>query len=215
MALNLIDRLLTVVVTATLTSAAWVVVGGSYVLPGRAAVQSGPTSLTSSPAQTAAAAPMGAAAVPATSSSLLIPVAGIRPDQLTDTFTAARAGGQRVHDAIDIMAPAGTAVLAAAPGTVEKLFLSKDGGNTIYLRSTDRRTIHYYAHLRDYAPGLKEGQTVEQGQRLGSVGSTGNANPAAPHLHFAILQTTPDAHWWEPTTAMNPYPLLRQAHSER
>jgi murein DD-endopeptidase MepM/ murein hydrolase activator NlpD len=127
---------------------------------------------------------------------------------LVDTFTQARAGGQRVHDAIDIMAPAGAAVVAAGPGTVEKLFLSKDGGNAIYLRSPDRRTIHYYAHLQDYAAGLHEGQVVRQGEALGRVGSTGNANPAAPHLHFAIMATRPEAHWYDPSTAVNPYPLL-------
>ena len=108
------------------------------------------------------------------------------------------------------MAAAGTPVVAAAPGTVERLFQSDAGGNTIYVRSQDRQTIHYYAHLQDYAPGLREGQSVQRGQRLGSVGSSGNADPAAPHLHFAIMRTTPDAEWWEPATAVNPYPLLRR-----
>jgi murein DD-endopeptidase MepM/ murein hydrolase activator NlpD len=107
------------------------------------------------------------------------------------------------------MAPAGTPVVAADAGTVEKLFLSEAGGNTIYVRSTDRRTIHYYAHLQAYAAGLAEGQPVRRGQRLGTVGSTGNADPAAPHLHFAILRIAPEAHWWEPTTAIDPFPLLR------
>ena len=141
---------------------------------------------------------------------LVIPVSGVAAGQLVDTFTQARAGGTRVHDAIDIMAPEGTPVVSAAPGKLEKLFLSKDGGNTAYVRSTDGRTIYYYAHLRDYAPGLSENQTIAAGQRLGSVGYTGNADPAAPHLHFAILQTTPQAKWYDKTVAINPYPLLRR-----
>ena len=139
---------------------------------------------------------------------LAIPVAGVKPDQLVDTFTQARAGGGRVHDAIDIMAPHGTPVLAAAPGTVEKLFLSKGGGGiTAYVRSDDSRWIYYYAHLRDYAPGLAEGQKLPRGARLGTVGSTGNANPQGPHLHFAIHRMQPGESWHE-GAPVNPYPLL-------
>ena len=139
---------------------------------------------------------------------LIIPVQGVRASQLTDTFSQARENGARVHDAIDIMAPRGTPVLAAAAGTIEKLFLSNAGGLTIYQRSRDRRTIYYYAHLDGYAPGLTEGQAVRAGQLIGTVGFSGNANPLAPHLHFAILQTVPEARWYQPSVAINPYPLL-------
>ena len=139
---------------------------------------------------------------------LAIPVAGVSASQLSDTFDDARGGGDRTHEALDIMAPAGTPVLAAGAGTVEKLFRSDAGGNTVYVRSADRRMIHYYAHLQDYAPGLQEGRQVSRGERLGSVGSSGNADPAAPHLHFAILRTTAEAEWWEPATPVNPFPLL-------
>ena len=139
---------------------------------------------------------------------LAIPVAGVKPSQLTDTFTQARAGGARVHDAIDIMADRGTPVVAAAPGTVEKLFFSDGGGGiTVYVRSADKRWIYYYAHLLDYAPGLAEGQQVKRGTPLGRVGSTGNANPEGPHLHFAIHRMQPGEGWWE-GSAINPYPLL-------
>ena len=139
---------------------------------------------------------------------LAIPVAGVKPDQLTDTFTQARAGGARRHDAIDVMAPEGTPVIAAAPGTVEKLFFSQGGGgNTIYVRSPDQRWTYYYAHLSAYAPGLAEGQQVRRGQVIARVGHTGDANVAGPHLHFAINQMAPGERWWQ-GTPINPYPLL-------
>ena len=140
--------------------------------------------------------------------SLVIPVQGVAPRQLTDTFTQARDSGARVHDAIDIMAPRGTPVLAAAAGTIEALHLSAAGGLTIYLRCDDRRFVLYYAHLDGYAAGLAAGQHVSQGQVIGTVGFTGNASETAPHLHFAVQQTTAAAKWYEPSTAVNPYPLL-------
>jgi murein DD-endopeptidase MepM/ murein hydrolase activator NlpD len=139
---------------------------------------------------------------------LAIPVVGVKPDQLTDTFTQARAGGARRHDAIDVMAPEGTPVIAAAPGTVEKLFFSNGGGgNTIYVRSPDQRWTYYYAHLSAYAPGLAEGQQVKRGQVIARVGHTGDASAAGPHLHFAINQMAPGERWWQ-GTPINPYPLL-------
>jgi peptidoglycan LD-endopeptidase LytH len=141
-------------------------------------------------------------------SGLAIPVAGIRPEQLADTYSQARAGGARVHDAIDIMAPRGTPVIAAAEGTVEKLYFSNGGGGiTAYVRSPDRAWVYYYAHLEGYAPGLAEGRQVRRGDPIGFVGSTGNANPAGPHLHFAIARTNPGDRWWQ-GAPINPYPLL-------
>jgi peptidoglycan LD-endopeptidase LytH len=139
---------------------------------------------------------------------LAIPVVGVRTRDLMDTFTQARAGGARVHDAIDIMAPIGRPVISAAPGRVEKLFFSRGGGgNTVYVRSSDGRWMYYYAHLSAYAPGLHEGQRLLRGAPVGYVGATGNANPAGPHLHFAILRMQPGERWWQ-GTAINPYPLL-------
>lgn len=141
-------------------------------------------------------------------SGLAIPVAGIRPEQLSDTYSQARAGGARIHDAIDIMAPRGTPVVAAAEGTVEKLFFSNGGGGiTAYVRSPDRAWIYYYAHLDGYAPGLSEGQQVHRGDPIGFVGSTGNASPDGPHLHFAISRMGPADRWWQ-GIPINPYPLL-------
>jgi len=139
---------------------------------------------------------------------LAIPVAGIKADRLTDTYTQARAGGARRHDAIDIMADEGTPVIAAADGTLEKLFYSDGGGGlTAYVRSGDGRWSYYYAHLQGYAPGLKEGQQIKRGQPIGRVGHTGNANPQGPHLHFAINRMQQGEHWWQ-GSPINPYPLL-------
>jgi murein DD-endopeptidase MepM/ murein hydrolase activator NlpD len=199
--LDLADRLLTIVVTATLTSAAWIVVGSTD-------LDRTDQSPASRPAESRPAAPSAAApASAAVSGPLLIPVAGVSAAQLSDTFDDAR-GGERRHEALDIAAPAGTPVIAAAEGRIEKLFLSDDGGNTVYVRSPDGRTLYYYAHLQAYASGLEEGEAVARGQQLGTVGSSGNADPAAPHLHFAILRTTPGAEWWQAATPVNPYPLL-------
>lgn len=145
----------------------------------------------------------------ATPSGLIVPVSGIASNQLLDTFTDAR-GSDRVHDAIDIMAPRGTPVLAVADGEVEKLFTSEGGGGlTIYQFEPSGRYAYYYAHLDRYAADLKEGQALKQGDVIGYVGSTGNASPDAPHLHFAIFVLGADKRWWD-GTAINPYPLLRQ-----
>ena len=139
---------------------------------------------------------------------LAIPVVGVKPGELADTYTQARAGGARRHDAIDIMAPTGRPVVAAAPGRVEKIFFSQGGGgNSVYVRSDDGRWIYYYAHLSAYAPGLREGQHLLRGAPVGFVGATGNANPAGPHLHFAINRMEPGEKWYQ-GTPINPYPLL-------
>jgi murein DD-endopeptidase MepM/ murein hydrolase activator NlpD len=144
--------------------------------------------------------------VQVTPSGLAIPVVGIKADALTDTYDAARGQGRR-HDAIDIMADEGAPVIAAADGTIEKLFNSVRGGITIYERSPDQKWVYYYAHLSAYAPGLAEGQQVKRGQVIGRVGHTGDASAAGPHLHFAINSMAPGERWWN-GTAINPYPLL-------
>lgn len=198
---------LTAVVTAVLTSMFWLWFYSSAVPQGRE-----PDGKVTASGDVATVKP-GAASVAIAESvevgpaGLAIPVAGVKADKLVDTFTAARAGGARRHDAIDIMAAEGTPVLAAADGRVEKLFNSVRGGITIYVRSPDRRWTYYYAHLLRYAPGLSENQQVRRGQLLGFVGHTGDASPDGPHLHFAINQMQPNEKWWhgEP---VNPYPLL-------
>ena len=158
--------------------------------------------------------PVAPERVPASSPGdvLLLPVQGIDLADIHDTFGDAR-GSERRHEALDIMAPAGTPVLAVADGTIEKLFTSDAGGLTIYQFEPSGRFSYYYAHLQTYAPGLVESAQVKRGDVLGTVGSTGNADPAAPHLHFAIFRLTPAREWWtgEP---VNPYPLLRGSRGE-
>ncbi len=156
----------------------------------------------------AAVAPQSASAI-AAPSGLVIPVSSVRADQLQDTFTDARGAG-RVHDAIDIMAATGTPVVAVADGSIEKLFTSAAGGLTIYQFEPSGRYAYYYAHLDRYAPGIVEKKTVRQGDVIGYVGSTGNADPAAPHLHFAIFALGAERQWWK-GDAINPYPVLRAA----
>ncbi len=136
---------------------------------------------------------------------LVIPVQGVRPEQLTDTWGQSRAGGAREHHAIDILAAKGTPVVAAASGTVEKVFESAAGGHTLYVRTRDGATVHYYAHLDSYLVG--EGQGVRQGQPIATVGDSGNAAGGAPHLHFEIKTMQPGERWWQGTD-VNPYPLL-------
>jgi murein DD-endopeptidase MepM/ murein hydrolase activator NlpD len=154
-----------------------------------------------------APAPTMSAAPAQTSSGLVIPVAGVRPEQLTDTWGQSRGGGMREHHAIDIMASRGTPVIAAAPGRVEKIFESDNGGHTVYVRSPDGSTVYYYAHLDAYRPGLAEGQQVKTGDVIATVGSTGDASPDAPHLHFEIKRMAPGEGWWQ-GQEINPFPLL-------
>ena len=145
--------------------------------------------------------------------NLVLPVQGIRPEQLQNTFDDARGGG-RVHEAIDIMAPRNTPVLAVEDGKVAKLFTSKQGGLTIYQFDPTETYAYYYAHLERYADGLKEGMTVRRGQVVGYVGISGNASPEGPHLHFAIFRLTPEKRWWE-GAPVNPFPVLGGRDAER
>lgn len=140
---------------------------------------------------------------------LLIPVQGKVAADLTDTFADSRRVGEP-HEAIDIMAAEGTPVLAVADGHVEKLFDSRLGGVTLYQFEPTGQYAYYYAHLQRYADGIAEKQAIRRGQVIGHVGSTGNADPAAPHLHFAVFRLGPERRWWQ-GTAINPYPLLVNA----
>jgi murein DD-endopeptidase MepM/ murein hydrolase activator NlpD len=137
---------------------------------------------------------------------LLIPVAGVKASALKDTFNDAR-GSERRHEAIDIQAPQGTQVFAVADGKIAKLFNSKPGGLTVYQFDTSERFAYYYAHLDRYAADLKEGMTLKRGDLVGYVGTSGNADPNTPHLHFATFELGPQKQWWK-GSPINPYPLL-------
>ena len=213
--------LVTAVVTALVVSLFWIV---SYSLA--LGTEPAPAINPADPAWAPVAAPVVASSVPVPAggtsaaptrvlpvrvdpiiqpSGLAIPVAGIQPRQLYDSYADAR-GTERSHNAIDIMAPEGTPVIAAADGIVEKLFLSQGGGGiTIYVRTDDNRFVHYYAHLAAYAPGLREGQRVRRGDVIATVGMTGNAQ--SPHLHFAIHRMQAGERWHQ-GEPLNPYPLL-------
>jgi murein DD-endopeptidase MepM/ murein hydrolase activator NlpD len=138
---------------------------------------------------------------------LIVPVAGIARASLRDTFTERR--GPSLHEAIDIAAPRGTPVVAAGEGRIVKLFNSVPGGHTIYQFDPDQKFAYYYAHLDAYADGVKEGMPVKRGDVLGYVGTSGNAPPDAPHLHFAIFRLGPEHHWWQ-GTPINPYGFLNE-----
>jgi murein DD-endopeptidase MepM/ murein hydrolase activator NlpD len=166
-----------------------------------------PTPTQSPTTESATPTPQSSPIVPSSSASLLIPVEGVRPEQLRDTFQDSRSEN-RVHDAIDIPAPRGTPVLAAADGRIVKLFQSVPGGTTIYQLDTDNRTIYYYAHLDRYRDGLKEGHFARRGETIAYVGDTGNAGAGNYHLHFSILIVTDPKRYWDGTN-INPYPLLR------
>jgi murein DD-endopeptidase MepM/ murein hydrolase activator NlpD len=150
----------------------------------------------------------GAAAPTAPAGKLMVPVEGIALSQIHDTFDQPR-GTERHHEALDIMAPKGTKVLAAADGKVAKLFTSKPGGLTVYQFDPSEKYAYYYAHLDRYAEGLQEGATLHKGDLVGYVGVTGNSDPNAPHLHFAVFELTPEKQWWK-GTPVNPFPLLQQ-----
>jgi len=137
--------------------------------------------------------------------NLLLPVKGVQAKALLDNFDEGR--GKRKHEAIDILAPRGTPVVAVGDGKVAKLFTSAAGGITAYQFDPEQRFIYYYAHLERYAEGLKEGLEVKRGDTIGYVGTSGNAPKNTPHLHFTIFRAGPDKKWWK-GTAINPYPLL-------
>lgn len=136
--------------------------------------------------------------------NLAFPVSGYDRHQMRDNFAEMR--GTRVHEALDLLAPRGTPVLAVDDGPVAKLFTSRFGGLTVYQFDLEGLYCYYYAHLDRYADGLKDGQVLKRGETIGYVGTTGNAPPNVPHLHFTIVKLGPDKHWWE-GVSINPFPL--------
>jgi murein DD-endopeptidase MepM/ murein hydrolase activator NlpD len=144
---------------------------------------------------------------PIESRTLELPVAHMKLSDMLDTFNQAR-GGERRHEATDIVAPRGTPVLAVEDGTIVKLFWSVPGGRTIYQFDPSERYCYYYAHLDGYESHLSEGLHVRGGQVIGYVGTTGNAPANSPHLHFGITEIGADKKWWG-GRPIDPYPLLK------
>lgn len=138
---------------------------------------------------------------------LTLPVRGIDPAKLVQSFNDQRSGSRR-HEAIDILAPRDTPVLATEDGTVARMFSSRAGGITLYQYDPREQFVYYYAHLERYADGLKEGDRLTRGQVLGYVGTSGNAPPNTPHLHFAIFEMTTPKRWWE-GRPVDPFLVLR------
>jgi murein DD-endopeptidase MepM/ murein hydrolase activator NlpD len=162
-----------------------------------------PGSQTHTTPHIAAAAPV---ATSGHSGKLKMPIEGAELDSLKGGFVEARTGHQ--HEAVDILSPRNTPVHAVEDGTIAKLFFSKAGGNTIYEFDQTGRYAFYYAHLERYATGLREGETIAQGQIIGYVGTSGNAPPNTPHLHFAVFELGPERQWWK-GKAIDPYQLFR------
>lgn len=139
---------------------------------------------------------------------MMIPLSGVTAAALHDTYNELRGGGTRPHEALDILAPRGTPVLSATRGRVLKLFDSKAGGLMVYAADSTNHFILMYGHLDAYQPGLAEGQPLVRGQKIGIVGTTGNAPANTPHLHFAIARSANVNEWWK-GVPVNPYPLLK------
>ena len=146
------------------------------------------------------------------SKALMVPVQGIAPARVRDTFTAPR--GERTHDALDILAPRGTPVLAADGGRIFRLRTNEAGGITVYQLDTHERFVYYYAHLDRYRRGLAEGMEVRQGDVIGYVGTTGNAPPDTPHLHFQVMRFRGDGRYWD-GRPIDPWPYLVRPGRER
>lgn len=152
-----------------------------------------------------AESPRTFAADPGLPPALAMPIEGLAPSDLRDSFAEGR-GGHR-HEAIDIPEPRGTPVVAVDDGVVEKIFESVPGGHTVYQFNLNRTYCYYYAHLDRYAEGLTQGRMLRRGDRVGYVGTSGNAPKNAPHLHFAISRLGREKRWWE-GTPIDPFPIL-------
>lgn len=140
------------------------------------------------------------------SHALMVPVVGVRPDQVPDTYHTPRSGG-REHRALDILAPRGTPVISADDGRVLRMRTNSAGGLTIYAVDAGNRFVYYYAHLDRYASTLSEGKDVVKGEVIGYVGTTGNAPANVPHLHFQLMKRPNAARWWD-GEPIDPKPFL-------
>jgi murein DD-endopeptidase MepM/ murein hydrolase activator NlpD len=169
-----------------------------------------PVATTGEPTISAAPPPLDAAIEDLQRRGLRVPIDGLDIEQLKGGFTEHRAGdGGHTHEAVDILAPRNTPVHAVQDGTIAKLFFSKAGGNTIYQFDPAQQFCYYYAHLERYADGVRDGLRVSRGDVIGYVGTSGNAPPGTPHLHFAVYELTPEHRWWQ-GHPLDPYLVFRR-----
>ena len=200
-----------VVATAVATSTPLAPLAEPAKLPAATAVDEPPNAVVEVPAPTSGRTGVIPSSAPEAmdlaARKLTIPVSGFPANKLVRSYHEARSG-QREHEAIDILAPRNTPVVAVEDGTIAKLFESKAGGLTVYQFDPGEQYSYYYAHLERYASGLKEGDHIRRGQILGYVGTSGNAPKETPHLHFAVYRLTPDKRWWQ-GTPIDPYDILR------
>jgi len=139
-------------------------------------------------------------------SRLRVPIDGMDVDSMKGGFAERRSG--HTHEAVDVLAPRNTPIHAVEDGEIAKLFVSKAGGNTIYQFDPSQKLVYYYAHLERYATGIAEGQQIKKGQIIGYVGTSGNAPPNTPHLHFAVFELGADRRWWQ-GRPLDPYLVFR------
>jgi peptidoglycan LD-endopeptidase LytH len=199
---------LTLIVTACSQRAPWRVVSAPVAAPQQQAEAIAPAPVMAAPPDATAVAHMG---------SLLFPVPEVDSTRLDDSFDAPRDGGARKHNAIDIMAPRGAAVLAVQDGRILRLSKNVKGGNTVYATDLDEQFVYYYAHLDRYHANIYAGRPLMRGDTIGYVGTTGNAPKELPHLHFQVMHMPADHKFWS-GDPVNPYPLLSRTasrHSEK
>jgi hypothetical protein len=138
-----------------------------------------------------------------------IPVEGVDAARLKDSFLNSR-GSHRQHLAIDIGAPQGTPVLAAADGEITSLRREKRGGISLYQKDQTGRYLLFYCHLTRYKKGLRPGQKVAKGDVIAYVGRTGHVI-GGPHLHFSITRLPDHDDDFRAGVAINPYLLFLAA----
>jgi hypothetical protein len=118
--------------------------------------------------------------------SLGFPVLGYDNRAIGSGFGAPRDGGRRKHHGVDIFARRHTPVIAPSKAFVRRVSDTDIGGLNIWLHDAKRDLHLYFAHLQ--TQDVEENTYVEPGQRIGTVGNTGNARRTPPHLHFGIYQ---------------------------
>lgn len=176
--------------------------------PAETAAPAAPAPVTPTMPSAAPITPVDSARVALGPRRLLVPVAGVDPHDIPDSFRAPR--GARTHGAVDIMAPRGTPVVSADSGSVLRVSENRAGGLTVYAVDPERRLVYYYAHMDGYADGIAPGRALSRGDTIGFVGTTGNAPRDIPHLHFQIMLMHPAGRYWA-GTPVDPLPLLRAA----